>query len=668
MADIKYRGYFTIRNNGEDVPAKVEIFTGAGSVSESAVVEISMGPDPAVITWDTATLVDCVHPSQMKVSLLASHDGQYRDLKDSEEAITAVLYVRTGSVWRAWWRGMLGQLTWEEPFSRSTNYMIEMSFSDFGYLSRKKYDESVIAGDRGVARVSDIITAIMGAVYGAGSTADVEFYTDRVARSKMAGTLFRNLRVHTRIFYDSEGEPRYLRDIVEDILSPVCGHIIQHGGKIHVFIPDYYTYSAYASAFPSIKAAGIDARLSIAEAYSRITLKYNQDPDGVIAELKFNAEDTGYEGPWQYVNNGGYRQFLLCGPEYTGVLPTGNGYKANYIDGTRVTPCLWLVNGWATQFHVPPGFSAPGDMPDELSGVSVILSMSFPVSSADTSRGDGYPPVTTELKVTVPVLISFGFIGEIHDVMLKAYVSLTPTDPSEPSLYLNDDGWSETSNGLLTLHYDGQGSSDYPQDWPIAWQNIVGSIPVPGVQGIITLIIYPGMLTTDYTYTGDVTTGDDSPEVVMYAIGDISVEEPDNYTSQRVVSANTITKETGKDAEDFEKDFAMGTPVLLSLGTYTSFISEDYNESVQEDETFLNFYSYLLFRNHLGSRRWIVKGTYRYDHLSWVLPLFSPLSSIPLSTLEILTYNAYFIRSEVWHARTGESELELEAFSTFPYV
>lgn len=150
------------------------------------------------------------------------------------------------------------------------------------------------------------------------------------------------------------------------------------------------------------------------------------------------------------------------------------------------------------------------------------------------------------------------------------------------------------------------------------------------------------------------------PTFHVYSIQYLRVENQETFVSQRIVAGNEEEEEFEQNAEDFSKDFEMGTPVLLSTGTYTNYMAPGSSGVVKTDDTYLKRYMKFLrnnfSRSELGRRRWHVRGTYMYNHLDG-LPVFSA-SAAPLKTLPGGT--AYFLMSEEWHVRRGESMLEIE--------
>lgn len=619
------------------------------------VLPMTLASDPVVITYEGADLTDAIHSSQLRLTLLATEDGQYREIVGHSGIVECALALDNSPERSVQlWRGVLATRTWTEPFSREKNYSVELTFSDFGYLKRINYSPELFFGDgedsTGFITVGTFLSRACALI-----TVAAVLETHGLSQAEVCGTAYTDLLVSTRNFTDDEGNGLPLYDCIEKILAPAGVHIIQYKGKFHLYRPDKDTYDGIPSSMrSSLKAMGTDAELESVKLYKTVTLAYDQTPSMTLGKSVLDADDAGYEGPWQYVNNGGYRQFLLCGPEY---MSGRQGYHANYIDGTRVTPCLWLVNGWAVQFKVPEGFTEPTDMPEELTDNLATMSVDFPLSASGTSR-DEYPSSDEEIRITVPVLIDFAFTGNIHDVHMRASVELTPADGS-PKRYLTSAGWSSSDDGSYRIHYEKQGSSDWDKSWPTPWQNLTGTIPAPSAAGLVKVTIYPSTTLTEHTYTGEITPAR-NPTYVQYAIQGITVEISETFTNQQISADNKVVDVFDENSEDFNKEFDMGTPVLISAGTYTGYGVPD-GQSVKPDESYLNRYMDFMRSNYslqmASRRRWKIRGTYMYDHLSG-LPVFDA-SSTPLATLADNSF-AFFLRSEEWHVRTGRSMLEIE--------
>ena len=653
-----YSATFAIRHNMEDTEAVIAIVTKEGF---SSVRPLILAEDPVVITYESTELTGTVHPSQLKLSLVATEDGQYRDILESLDDVWCILAIsKSPSKMPNIWYGVLAGRTWSEPFSRKSGYRLELTFSDFGYLDRIDFNPDTLFPDgeaeNGWISVDTFLRAALSLIVINKSLLSIEYHD--LSDADIDGTSFKDLLVSTKNFMDSDGSGLALRECIEKVLAPAGVHISQHNGAFHLYHLNDKTYNSTTTDISlSLKAAGTDAEIESAEVYKKVSLSYDQEPDTVIAETAFKASDTGYEGPWQYVDNGVdvNTAFHICGPRYR---DDAKGHLANYINGTSVTPCLWLVNGWATQFKVPEGFTAPDDMPEDIVSDLATLTVESPVSPTEIGRGEDYPPVSSDLKFVVRVLIAFAFIGQIHDVRMRAEVVLSPADSSAKK-YLTSAGWADSDDGSYLLHYENQGTSDYPTSWPTQWQNLVGDVPPPPSCGKLTVTIYPATSDTDYTYTGEITPVR-PPTFHVYSIQYLRVENRETFVSQRIVAGNEEEEEFEQNAEDFSKDFDMGTPVLLSTGTYTNYMASGSSGVVKTDDTYLKRYMKFLrnnfSRSELGRRRWHVRGTYMYNHLDG-LPVFSA-SAAPLKTLPGGT--AYFLMSEEWHVRRGESMLEIE--------
>ena len=655
MADYKYRGYFTVRDNGVDVKAKVEIFTGTGNISESSVVEVPLSSDPVSITWDTARITDCLHPSQMRVSMIAESDGAFRFFKNLDTTVRAVLYIQTNSGWSAWWRGALGSLTWDEPFSRANNNTVSLTFSDFGYLERIQYDGRDTAES---IRVGDLLKEQLGRIYGDNRNAIVEY---KSVGMQLGNVDLDELRVLAKAFFGTDGSPFSVRDIVENVLSPVGAHIMQYNGKFVVFGLNSDTYDTCDDTMSTLRAAGTDARLSMAESYKSIKLTYDQEPSDTLFNLGLKTEDAGASGPWQYPSLG--EGYLVCGPEkYSDGNSSFPGYRANLIKGSNITPCVWLVNGYDPQFEAPAGVSKPTDMNTSLPSLFTSIEFRFPVTGINNSRHEtGYPDDDTEIELTIPILLVFKYSGGVvRDVSMDSMIIFHPTNPDEPEQHYYDGAWGPASR-YNTIRYSGEYPGHYTGN--VDFQDFKVTLPPPQGRGVVSVYLYFNSL----YYTAEGASGD--PKILNLAVGNISASMTKGSISSTIELINTITESVDTDADDFSKTFAMGVPEKLQLGTYTHYTAyqkdqlndEYYIEHTIRSNTFLKLYADYLKAQVLGVRRWKVKGTYMYTHLFADIPFFSAEQSQPLVSLaDGVSRKLFFVRSEEWRLRSGFSTLELE--------
>lgn len=639
-----YRGQFTLRNDGEDYPAFIYILD---TDSGTEVQDLVLASDPTILTYENAGLTDTIHSSQLAVNLIATADGQYRDIIESSYTVYCFILFNNKAIWY----GLLASRTWSEPFSREKNYNVSLTFSDFGALKRIKYSPGIFEEDKpGAYRIDSLLSNICSR-FMMMSASSIRFNFLGLDEIKVKSTSYRSQYVSTRNFVDDKGSGLSLYECLEKVLAPAGVHIVQRFGEVYVFIPNSKTYTSTSSSLrSSLAAAGIDAVLESCELYKDVTLTYNQASQSLIGEHRLDAETTGYEGKWDYVVDEEEGSYIIAGPP---VDPSEVGSYANFIKGSSVTPCIWYIDHNA--LHDPGDVSNPNVDNGIYETPLAVTQCEAPICR-DNSRTN-YPRPETFLTVKVPVLFLYYPQGgqKIKDVCLRAQVKLTGHNGySVRYYYASDSGYGANTDptSVVELHYEDRGEEWGEDD--VVWRNVVAKIPTTTLSGVLEVKVYPDSLQTDVGYG----------YIKIYALQGVRVEIPESVTDLQIVDKNVIKETFDSESDDFEKEFDMGTPILLSAGTFNGFMSSSFSPEVQDENTYLRRYMDFLRQNFslkvIPRRRWHIRGSYRYDHSIKGLPVFD-LSSQPLETIDDM-YCAFMVTGEEWHLRSGKSILDIEEF------
>lgn len=636
-----YSGQFAAKDIADHT-----IFITIVDASSAGTGLLVFASDPAILTHENVSLTDTIHSSQLIINLIATSDGQYRDLIEASGTVYCILSIDNSAVF---WSGVLASRTWSEPFSREKNYMVSLTFSDFGVLRRMKYTPSFLAEfNPGAYKIDDLLNAICVKAIGYSPVINYVGLDDMAVLL----TAFEDLYVTTRNFVDDDGAGLSLYDCLEKILAPAGAHIMQRCGKIYVFIPNAATYSSISSdVLSSLSAFGTDAELESCELFKDVTLTYNQTASTLIGEHRLDAETTGYEGKWDYVVDEEEGSYIIAGPR---VDDASIGSCANFIKGSSVTPCIWYVDRNA--LHDPGGGVRNPSIATEISGTVPLADTQCEGPISAYSSRSGYPQSKTFLTIKVPVLFLYYPSGgvKIKDLLLTAQVKLTAHDGDTVRYYYSSDsgyGTSTDPSSRVELHYEDRGEEWGEDD--VVWRNLVVELPAANISGVLEVTVYPNSIRADVRYG----------YIKIFAVQGVRVEVPESLTDLQIGDRTVIRESFSSESDDFEKEFDMGTPVLLSAGTFNSYMNTSFRSGVQDEDTYLRKYMDFLRQNYslnvASRRRWHIRGSYRYDH-SVGLAIFDA-SSQPLATIDD-TEHAFLVTGEEWHMRSGTSILDLEEF------
>ena len=659
MATIAYRGEFTVRDGGRDLPARISVGT-ADMLSSQSWTPFLLSGDPVVLTWEECALTDVIHRSQLQLNLIAENDGDYRDLTQSAEAIYCLLEVDAGSGFSRWWVGAYADTTWLEPFSRERGYDVQMTFSDFGYLERLDYDGSNFGSTaQGAADVGSIVSWLVSLFSGSVSLPEVRWMPMPSAR--MNNSALPDLLVRDVMFTDDDGTPRNMLDILTDVLEPANVHIMQYGGKVWLFSPDYGAYfdaGDYVSG--TLEAAGTDAELESCGSYRRAELEFS--PSGSISH-NYEPEKTDfiydtYASIYYYY---GVNSLLMAKMD---AYPQVRALA--YTDGsTELMELLWLSSRDPLDWHdVVP------NVPQSVFPTFILTnhsSIEIMVSPDDLSPNE---IIKKQYKATISL---WGlFVRNDGEYLQFAQVR---TDVEWTSLSGQKKYWrKETGSASSNQWMDSPATDDSMK--PSAIFNgssggkggrfdlsiTLSEVPGPGRMHIDFLLSTIGMNDSD----GSTAWGSRPAALGLCGVSASTVGYLDTSVLDLTQSRIVEISQTASDV--FSKSFKMGTIERASVDSIYNYVDPEASVTVPEGQTFLDKYADFIELNYKVTEdtpvRRRVRGSYMYAHTEG-FPLFLAESAAPLNTLQ-RDDRAFFLMSEQWRLRTGIAQLVLEEASLVP--
>ena len=252
----RYQGEFLSRNG---VTWRCEILQDAPAPFNE-IGELTFPADhPLVIDWSNKAKHETVCGSTATLRIESPGDRTYISLYTIKAGAVRLNVYRNNELY---WTGALDTEFYEEPYSRASMYDVELTFSDFGILSRKPYK---LAGRQTLRQVLDAALA----------AAEVALPVDEscISTTFSNGTAvtLSSLAVMSANFYDEDGEASTYMEALDGILQPLALKLIQKAGKVYVFDLNAMTEQQTAQ----VEWDGTDARMGTDAVYNNIKVTFS---------------------------------------------------------------------------------------------------------------------------------------------------------------------------------------------------------------------------------------------------------------------------------------------------------------------------------------------------------------------------------------------------------
>lgn len=190
--------------------------------------------EPLTIEWDDVERWEVIQGSSATLKIISPGDRTYADLYAIAVGEIRMDVYRNGLLF---WSGTLDTEFYEEPYEAASRYEVTLTFSDLGVLERMKYD---LAGLRTLHELLSYAAtrAGLGHLPIDDTTYISLLHTDGTAATP--GTF----SIASDNFYDEDGEPSTLKEVVDGILQPLSLRIVQREGRLWVY--DLYQLQASA--------------------------------------------------------------------------------------------------------------------------------------------------------------------------------------------------------------------------------------------------------------------------------------------------------------------------------------------------------------------------------------------------------------------------------------
>jgi hypothetical protein len=272
MKHLRY--YSEFRDvNGALIRAEILQESAQGYIAQ----EVELSADNTLsITWNSIAKEDPIQSSSVTITLASNTDRQFIDLYHVAVADVRLDLYRDGKIY---WSGVMDTELYEEPFSYEKDYDVTLTFTDFGCLDRKKWNNRQL-----LMSIREVINTCLNYKY----TEVIEHITTSRAGVQSTELLDRD-SVATANFYDEEENPMSCREVLEAILKPYDLHINQKNGRIYIW--DWNALSELETK--EIIWASDDAVLSVDKVYNNIKLTFSPYEDTDIIDVSVDPDKVG---------------------------------------------------------------------------------------------------------------------------------------------------------------------------------------------------------------------------------------------------------------------------------------------------------------------------------------------------------------------------------------
>lgn len=339
---------------------RIEIYGNEGTEAKEMTLS---GNDPVVIQWGQVSKIDPVQGSSLTLRIVSETDREYLHLYTTEIGEWTIKVFRNGNLY---WTGTLDTELYQEPYSTESGYELEVTFSDFGPLDRMDYEGT------GVPTLETIIKDALRSI----NLGDLSINYTKSTRlpAESIGNIqdfnMSQVSIDSGNFYDEDGEPMSMREVVEAILSPFALRMIQRNGRIEIF-----DLNAAYKSWPEKEVywTDIDAELGTDVTYNKVTviLSTYSNTSGISGESDYDTALEGNAGikymidtDWTATANGENAEgfYLAYGKENTSNLELSQTqqsmlFRMNPVfSGQDAVGVLWTAYG-NTQGNYNSGLS-----------------------------------------------------------------------------------------------------------------------------------------------------------------------------------------------------------------------------------------------------------------------------------------------------------------------
>ncbi|MDD2294177.1 MAG: hypothetical protein PHD07_08225 [Bacteroidales bacterium] len=251
--------------------------------SESAFTPVEVcfpQSSPLLIEWKNKSKLEPLLSSAATLTLLSLTDRYFVDMYQIEVGAVRMDVYRDSALY---WSGCLDTEIYEEPYAYTQNYEVTLTFSDFGMLDRLKWSRT---GRESYRTILNVCLSSSGINY----ISLVEYISTQINASTEID--FSTLRLSNDNFYDEDGEPMTILEVLEGILQPFALRLIQRAGQLYL----YDLNGIYSLVKQNLTWQSTDANLSVDKIYNDVTVKFSPYGSDEIVKGEVDVSDTSGAG------------------------------------------------------------------------------------------------------------------------------------------------------------------------------------------------------------------------------------------------------------------------------------------------------------------------------------------------------------------------------------
>ena len=184
----------------------------------------------AELTWEKKDKIEVLIGASCTVRMVSPGDRTYIDLYTIKSGEIGLDIYRNGVLY---WQGTLDAEFYEEPYQYASNYEVSLTFSDLGILSRLDY---TAAGLRSIKELLDeaMTRAKLTDIRLDTSLTGLKIPTYSVYQPTKDVDLSQ-IYVNSANFYDNDGEPMTMAEVLEGVLQPLGMRLEQRAGVLYLY-------------------------------------------------------------------------------------------------------------------------------------------------------------------------------------------------------------------------------------------------------------------------------------------------------------------------------------------------------------------------------------------------------------------------------------------------
>ena len=327
---LRYQGeFFSVAG----VLWRVEIWQDA-DVPYPAVAELRFPAEtPLVFEWAETDKLEPVQGSAATLEIVSKVNRQYKDLYTVEAGSIRMDAYRDDVLY---WSGTLDTEAYEEPFSYENEYEVKLTFSDFSLLDRMNFS---LRGTRSISVLIDNFIAETKI-----NNRGIERYISTTC-SSVSGEMLDNVGISCENFYDEEGVPLTMREVLDEILRPFALRLIQREGKLFI-----YDLNAVQAEFKpeQIRWESDDAVLGVDKTYKNVTLTFSPYPQKKLYSTTLTEK---------MLDEGAERYYVAKDLSKSPFVDNNIGFMIDLKKTTGVSEELEIRPDKALLFRIIPVFS-----------------------------------------------------------------------------------------------------------------------------------------------------------------------------------------------------------------------------------------------------------------------------------------------------------------------